>query len=283
VAGVAGIAIRTATEHDDEAVIDVLRRSSLSTRQPGAIAFYRSRPNSRVLVGTLDGEVVGVGQGVLFGTAGWVGNIAVDPDHRRRGYGTAMTEAAVRWLLDNGAATVLLTATADGAPTYERMGFEGDGGIVYGAWAASADHADEARPRDMKEARDPFIVVRAGVLDDAFAIDAQATGEDRSAYLEPFADRVRVTEDGAGYRIGLPWGGGPVVAETPGAGTSLLRDLLAEDVNPRLGLPDSNAAAVEFLSARGFTRVGEDLRMRLGPPVAFRPERVFCVFSFACG
>ncbi len=275
-------AIREAAATDDAAAIEVLRRSDLSTRQPAAIAFYRSRSNSRLLVGELDGEIVGVGQGVLFGSVGWVGNIAVDPDHRRRGYGTAMTEAAVAWLQDHAARTVLLTATADGSRTYERIGFEDDGGVVYGAWARTDPH-DSIERKDDEKARSRLAVVRPGALADAVALDTAATGEDRSAYLEPFADRVRVAEDGAGYRIGLPWGGGPVVAEAPDAGMALLRDLLEDDPSPRLGFPDANAAAAEFLTERGFVRVGEDLRMRLGPPLEFRPERIFCVFSFACG
>ena len=271
------LTIRPATADDDAVTIAILRLGDLSTRQPQAIAFYRSQPNSRAFVGSLDGDPVAVGLGVLFGEAGWVGNIAVRPDHRRRGYGTAVTEAVVSWLQARGARTVLLTATVEGSKTYERIGFVEDGGVVYGTWIRRGDAA-VAAPRS------PSPVVGLGALEDALALDARATGEDRAAYLAPFADRVRVTADRTAYRIGLPWGAGPIIAGSVEGGWALLADLLEYDADPRLGFPDSNPAATQAAAEAGFDRIAEDLRMRLGPPVVgFNPDMVFCVLSFVCG
>ncbi len=267
--------IREATAADDGATIEILRLGDLSTRQPDAIAFYRSRPNSRAFVGSVEGEAVAAGLGVHFGEAGWVGNIAVHPSHRRRGYGTAMTEHVAGWLRDRGARTVLLTATAEGSTVYERAGFVEDGGVVYGAWM---------RPEPAREqhAAPDITAVTPGALAHAIDLDRLATGEDRSAYLEPFFGRIRATE--GGYRIGMPWGTGPIIATSPGAGRALLLDLLMNDPNPRVGFPDSNRDAVQAATDAGFERVAEDIRMRLGPPVeGFRPQMIWCVLSFVCG
>jgi GNAT superfamily N-acetyltransferase len=269
------LCIRPATAQDDALTVEILRLGDLSTRQPQAIAFYRSRPNSRGFVGTLSGEPVAVGLGVHFGEAGWVGNIAVHPDHRRRGFGTAMTQAVVAWLHSRGARTVLLTATAEGSRVYERIGFVEDGGVVYGTWTRR-----EVTPEP--DAAQVPPAVRTGTLAEAVTVDRRATGEDRSAYIEPFADRIHVVD--GGYRFGTPWGPGPVIARSPEAGRALLFDMFRESPNPRIGFPDSNLAAVDAAREAGFTRIAEDIRMRLGPPVqGFDPQAIFCVLSFVCG
>jgi hypothetical protein len=124
--------------------------------------------------------------------------------------------------------------------------------------------------------------VGPGSLAHALELDAQATGEDRSPYIEPFADRIRVTD--GGYRIGMPWGAGPIIATSPEAGRALLFDMLREDPSPRMGFPDSNSDAVQTASDAGFERIAEDFRMRLGPPVAgFDARRIWGVLSFVCG
>jgi GNAT superfamily N-acetyltransferase len=265
--------IRPSTDRDDDATVEILRLGDLSTGQPDAVAFYRSRPNSQTFVGWLDGEPVAVGLGVHFGEAGWVGNIAVRPEHRRHGFGTAMTEAVASWLRARGARTVLLTATVEGSRVYERIGFVDDGGVVYGTWTRREDTTDG--PGGLPE-------VGAGALTEALAVDRQATGEDRSAYLEPFEDRIRATD--GGYRIGMPWGAGPIIAMSPDAGRALLFDMLCNDPRPRMGFPDSNRGAVRAATDLGFERTAEDIRMRLGPPVAgFDPQRIWGVLSFVCG
>ena len=266
---------RPAAAEDDAVTVEILRLGDLSTRQPAAVAFYRSQPNSRAFIGSFDGEPVAVGLGVHFGVAGWVGNIAVHPDHRRRGFGTAMTEHVAAWLQARGARTVLLTATAEGSRVYERVGFVEDGGAVYGTWARR------------EGAREPngvggLPVVRQGAIAEALTLDEQATGEDRSAYLEPFAGRIRVTD--GGYRVGMPWGAGPIVAASRDAGRTLMFDMLREDRHPRMGFPDSNHDAVRAAEDAGFERIAEDVRMRLGPPVGgFDPQKIWGVLSFVCG
>ena len=269
------LTIRPATADDDATTIEILRLGDLSTRQPDAVAFYRSQPNSQAFIGVLDGEPIAVGLGILFRSAGWVGNIAVHPRHRRRGFGTAVTEAVATWLHTRGARTILLTATVEGSKVYERIGFVDDGGVVYGTWTRREGAVDVTGEPGLP-------AVRPGALAEALTLDARATGEDRSAYIEPFADRIRVTD--GGYRIGTPWGAGPVIAGSAEAGRALLFDLVRQDRSPRIGFPDSNGAAVHAATDAGFERIAEDVRMRLGPPVAgFDPQMIWGVLSFVCG
>jgi hypothetical protein len=201
--------------------------------------------------------------------------VAVDPDARGQGVGTAVSEAAMDWLRRAGVKTMLLTATQMGRPIYERLGFADDG-VCYGIWT---------RGRRPFPGADGEARVGPGRIADALRQDAEATGEDRGSFLATFSARVRTTGPaGAGYRIALPWGRGPVIASGPDAARALVTDMLRASPDQSLSFPESNIAATELAVALGFRPARRCTRMRLGPPVrGFRPERLFNVFSLAVG
>ncbi|GGM07831.1 GNAT family N-acetyltransferase [Dactylosporangium sucinum] len=58
------------------------------------------------------------------GLAGYVFNVATDPQYRRRGYSTACMRALLAWFAAHDVAVVNLRASDDGLPVYERLGFE---------------------------------------------------------------------------------------------------------------------------------------------------------------
>jgi Acetyltransferase (GNAT) domain len=197
---------------------------------------------------------------------------------RGRGIGTAVSRAALDRLRQAGVATVLLTATDLGRPIYERLGFGYDG-LHYGIWRREPEADAGGRSDGTADG-----VVRAGEIGDLAGPDVGATGEDRRGYLTPFAARVRVTGDGTGYRVALPWGSGPVIASGADSARALLADLVRAEAEPFLAFPEANAAGAEVAVSLGFRQIKNIPRMRFGPPVpGFRPERVFNVFSFAVG
>lgn len=73
--------------------------------------------------------VEAAGQPVACGVAGFsrehvgIGNVTTLAEHRGRGYGRLVTEAAVTSGFADGAQTAYLVASADGLPLYESMGF----------------------------------------------------------------------------------------------------------------------------------------------------------------
>jgi [ribosomal protein S18]-alanine N-acetyltransferase len=80
------------------------------------------------LVAVLSGNLVG------FAVAGWLREEAgaelegllVDPDHRRRGIGSALVAACIAWASDAGASTIRLEVRASNAAAlalYRRLGF----------------------------------------------------------------------------------------------------------------------------------------------------------------
>ncbi|HVL81395.1 MAG TPA: GNAT family N-acetyltransferase [Actinomycetota bacterium] len=74
-------------------------------------------------LGSEGGEPVATGVLIMTGDVAGVYSISTLPSHRRRGYGEAMTWAAIEEGLRRGARAAVLQASVMGRPVYERMGF----------------------------------------------------------------------------------------------------------------------------------------------------------------
>jgi hypothetical protein len=123
------------------------------------------------------------------------------------------------------------------------------------------------------------------------ALDAAVTGEDRRAVLDavrPLAGVGAVDGEGDGTLRGWaavsPWGAGAAIAaEQPEAGVALMAAAAPGPAAGTLVVPDANAAALDALRAWRFVRLNDALRMRLGPPVAWRAEQQFGLFNLFWG
>jgi ribosomal protein S18 acetylase RimI-like enzyme len=80
-------------------------------------------PGVRCYVGEAGGQPVTTGLGVTLGSSVAIFNIATPPEHRRRGYGGAVTARAVADGLAAGAKWSALQSSTDGYEVYERLGF----------------------------------------------------------------------------------------------------------------------------------------------------------------
>lgn len=80
-------------------------------------------PGVRCYLGEAGGQPVTTGFGVTLGSYVAIFNIATPPEHRRHGYGAAVTARAVADGLGAGARWSWLQATSAGQPVYERLGF----------------------------------------------------------------------------------------------------------------------------------------------------------------
>ena len=273
--------IRPATAGDISQMSGVLQRAGLSSGGPDLLRFNLASPGTRLFVASDGDRVAGVACGVCFGRTGWLGNVAVEDDVRGQGLGRVLSETAVDFLREAGAQTVLLTATKLGQPIYERLGFT-DEGVSYGVWARDA--APEF-------ARDRAATARPAGIDDVLRQDIAATGEDRRSYLAPFADRARVPAGQgkadtapAGYWVGLPWGGGPIIAASPASARPLIVEMIQASPGSRLAFPEVNAQGAALAVSLGFHLLRSVRRMRLGPPVAgYKPRTIYNVYSLGIG
>ncbi len=83
-------------------------------------------PTFTVFVGYLSGEPVASSMLATTRSVGLAGvySVATRPDHRGRGFGTALTAAALAEAAQQGCDTAVLEPSPSGAPMYRRMGFE---------------------------------------------------------------------------------------------------------------------------------------------------------------
>jgi predicted N-acetyltransferase YhbS len=261
------VLIRPATEDDITPALALMSEAfEVQLRAPTVHTLVAASPAGTLLVAEAAGAVVGTAASVAFGPSGWIGGVTVAPAARGRGLGRDLTEAAIAAL--GAVDTVLLLATAQGRPIYERLGFEAEGS--YRVFSSGSQ-----RPEKRVELRD----VRAEDHDAVLALDRAATGEDRSPAVLAALDGAVATPDLSAVAFRPPWRALPIVGDPAGA-TTLLTALIEPGL--RLAVPAENTAAVRLLSLLG--REAEPVtRMRRGPAVAWRPERVWGAFSLFFG
>lgn len=261
-----------------------------------AFGFYHESDRCVPVLAEEDGRVIGVGNGSVHGSVGWLGHIIVDEKERRRGVGTALTRSVMTELTRRGCRSLALIASPSGAPVYARLGFRPVRGYVRYRSAekmtASGGILSPLTGRD-----------RSAVVD----LDAKATGEDRSflydlAFRLPggqSADRVDSdrpaeppfgggvgTRDPAGRLTGFCFTAlreGPVVASVPEDGFELLRYRFAVLPDQTVAFPLDNRKAIDWLERMRFVRTFEARRMEYGDPVNWTPGMIFNRMSGASG
>src|SRR3954452_23004675 len=127
--------LRSASPADLAPVAATLRSAGLGANVGRLLEFPHRSPTGDVLAAEDRGEIIRGGAVAGFGVTGWIGALGVSGGARRRGVGTALTEAAVGWLREHGAQTVLLYATEAGRPVYRPLRFS-DGGAARARSAA---------------------------------------------------------------------------------------------------------------------------------------------------
>jgi ribosomal protein S18 acetylase RimI-like enzyme len=225
-------------------------------------------------VATDENGIAAVAQGIVTGTAGWLGNVIVRPEARRRGFGRRMTLDMVDVLRARGCSTLLLVATEMGEPVYRKIGFRRTGEYVFLRMPRVP-----LRPTSSIRRLGPSDLT--GVLD----LDAQATGETRDGLLGPHlgAGWGHVDPCGVLDAFFLPsFGAGLVIARAPAAGCALLEfkhALYSQDTV----VPSENSAAFQFLVNHGAKETLRAPRMALGKEASWNPECIFARGTGYCG
>jgi GNAT superfamily N-acetyltransferase len=277
--------IRPARDHELALLGNHYEQAGFNPHLAELARFARDALGGEIFVAEQDGRPVGASACAHFGASGWVGAVAVLPERRRGGLGSALTVAAIERLYQLGAETALLYATEMGRPIYERLGFEAEGECVT---------VGGEPPPDAPFPPDGVLPpgVRAASADDlraALAIDRDATGEDRGRLLAAFwPEAALVAEsDGRlrGYFLSSPWRpGGAIVAEGLEAGLALITSARQRTGGELyLSIPSGNAPALHALAARGEPEHSRTTRMRLGPPLAWQPQALFSTFNLFWG
>jgi len=139
-ASLPALSIAAIEDADIATVIALWQRCGLTRpwNDPAAdIALARRGPNATVLVGRDNGAVAASVLVGHDGHRGWVYYVAVDPDHRQKGHGRAIMNAAEDWLRQAGIAKLQLLVRSDNAKVqafYESIGYDEQERIVYAKW-----------------------------------------------------------------------------------------------------------------------------------------------------
>ena len=247
----------------------------------GFFGWAVDHPTCFPIVADEAGRVVGTGLATVNGRVGWVGAIFVAQDRRRSGLGSALSAAVIDDLERQGCTTQVLIATDEGRPIYERLGFRIQTRYVL------QQSPDEAAPF-------AGAGVRAYDPEDFASIarvDRAATGEDRSAILQSFADpatsRVATRADGSigGFVIRAPWGGRALIATEPVFALALLDDRRRATPDHRITIAvlESNLEGRSTLADAGWTERQGGPRLIRGEPMIWRPDWIYGQFTGALG
>ncbi|MDF1862804.1 MAG: GNAT family N-acetyltransferase [Verrucomicrobiales bacterium] len=205
-----------------------------------------------------NGSPAGTATTTRYGSdLGWVGMVLVHPDFRRRGLATALLERCLVYLLEeNQMSCVKLDATPEGQKVYEKLGFHAE--LELTRWEGT-----EIFGEPPLESGQSVIIPKD--------LDHIAFGADRLEYLERLrsdSDRAAIGPEGFGLsrqgRVARYLG--PVVAEFPDTGRSLVQALLT---SPSPGpvywdIPEENTGAKELAGELGFQRQRPLIRMWTG-------------------
>jgi len=263
-------------------------------------------------------SLVGLVGANLFGGCAYIGLMGIEPSAQRQGHGERLMRALIDRLPGEGVHTLMLDASAAGAPLYARLGFVSVGHA--GEWHRAELPAGDSSGPPPGTSLDPHAATghettehEGGVVElsgpedhhGVAALDARFFGFDRRRLWTRLAQEgpalrtfavVDETSRVTGYlclQNGLL--AGPFGATTPAAAQALLQAVLGRDASflrgGRVLVPSQNADAPALLRRAGFQEIRQLTHMRLALPGAPAPpaeqtpswSRIYGKGSFCLG
>jgi GNAT superfamily N-acetyltransferase len=279
-----GARIRPMLRTDLERIADLRKISYRSSDQRGFGLVHGIRGARWAVAETPKGRLTGMVGAVPLGETGVLCHLAVLPDHRGRGLGTALSSWAVSYLQNWGAETVRLYSTARAEGLYLSLGFE----PVAHRSVFRLDAASRAlvRGQEVKYEADGRRVSRLSLRDlpELCALDRRSCGANRAALILPtlraYPGPSLVARDAFdrinGYLLSSVADDavrvGPYAAATPAVARALLSRVLPAlplDSSVEVVVPGlSHSPAREVLQELGFHERQDRLRMEFGDPFA---------------
>jgi len=248
--------------------------------------FLKTSPEG-CFVMELEGQVCGTVTTISYENRfAWVGMVLVDPQHRGRGIGTRLLEAAIQHLDDRRISTIKLDATPQGKPLYEKLGFVPEYEIERWNLRRSTTHVREVQASDRSES---VLTLPESILE----TDREAFGADRSFLLKSLHDyapdftmELRTSSVLQGYALGrrglFADHLGPWMAKDASSARHLVEAFLARSTRETLIVDclKSNNIAMIVLTSCGFAYSRLLTRMYRGPNTyPGRPDMLFAILG----
>ncbi|WP_158968875.1 GNAT family N-acetyltransferase [Chachezhania sediminis] len=210
-----------------------------------------------------DGRVVGTALCSPMGDRAGINMIIVEKDLRGQGLGRRLMEAALTLAGDRD---LQLTATAEGRPLYEKLGF-----VAVGQVLQCQGHVQTIPVA-------PHVALRPATADDLdtiCAMDRDATGSDRRGLLAELLANDRVLIGETGFGAVRTFGKGRLIGPVVAADRSTALALIATFAEPgqflRIDVTD-DADLAPVLSGAGLTVLPPEVAMVRGASAPV-PER----------
>lgn len=230
----------------------------------GELLWHVHTPWALALKAELDGQLVGYAIGHAHADTAWLREVYVDPVAQDQGVGTALVQAALRWMEEQGATAQGVVAVEGTEHFWERFGFvpevpllQYSGGKFF---RASLDEVVDLEPHHLLA---------------ALHLDRRATGEDRSTWLRERLYLGNVWLEGGRVRgFLLPLAGhGLIVADSALVGLELQRWLWP--IQESIILPAGATEAHAHLTKCGYTTRSAGVRHWRGPAPTLRMDMVY--------
>ncbi|MBI1375749.1 MAG: GNAT family N-acetyltransferase [Phycisphaera sp.] len=276
--------IRTMTRGELDFAVDLAANEGWNPGLHDADAFYAADPDG-YLVGLLDGEPIGCISAVSYeGVFGFVGFYIVVPEHRGKGYGIQLWDAAMGRLDGHNVGLDGVVAQQD---NYRKSGFQ----------YAYANIRYEGRVRSIDVSSEGFKTLSNVSFDQLCAYDRAFFPAGRTAFLDRWTrlpqstgvacvngDTMRgygvIRACRSGHKIG------PLFADTPAIAEAIYTHLSASVSSGDsiyLDVPETNANAIALARRHGMTKVFETARMYTGDAPPLPLERLYGVTTFELG
>jgi GNAT superfamily N-acetyltransferase len=224
--------------------------------------------------------LLAMGGSARFGNVGFICNMVVHPEWKRRGLGRAIFEDLLARLDSHGVRDVQLEATSEGAPLYAQYGFRPRWESIGGRLTQDVAPFDDPGVRPIEDAD----------WDTIGQLDRESYGGERLAFLRAIArsprcrKAVRLVEGGSlrGFAMAFEGRVGPVVARDAEAAQRLARAVLqGAEVGTVAAIGHPQHAT--FWEPLGVEVSPYDLRMARGGEPQDRPEQLFCMLTGGVG
>lgn len=227
-----------------------------------------------------DGELEAMGGSTVFQPSGFICNMVVRPDLKRRGLGRQIFEALLDWHASAGRETVQLEATEEGKPLYEQYGFRVRWESIASTLVTPPGRPTSGEIRELVPADWPAVA----------ELDRLANGTDRYVLLQSltfgtnFEGGAVAERNGRVVAYGLRFSGriGPVVAVDAQAAELVVRELASRS-DPGTLATIGHPAQAPLWERLGFEVSAFDVRMVRGADPADDPAMVFCMLNGGAG
>ncbi|MFK8004985.1 MAG: GNAT family N-acetyltransferase [Saprospiraceae bacterium] len=220
----------------------------------------------------VENKVIGVGELIVNGKNGWLGNIIVSKDFRNQGLGKKLTKRLIEIANAQGCESIYLLATPMGKPVYQNLGFQEDGKYLFfekGGGNIELENNNE---------NDNIIPYDETFNDQIFALDKKAIGEDRSKVLTMHLEQSFVYKKPNENKITgffMPTlGDGVIICNNTIAGFEFLQKREASG-KKRIIVPSECVATIDFVKQNKYIYFREATFMYLGKMKTWNPEMIY--------